>query len=100
MFRLSRPCYDKPHRCPGWAGGGAYMAKEQRCDGGSIRTRHPYPGIPGEFQYPGAKKWSFGHCNQCNVVTIPFAWTRFAPARVRWRIEAKIRNWKYRRNWR
>jgi hypothetical protein len=33
----SRPCYNKPHRCPGWVGGGMTSAMVDRCpDGGSL----------------------------------------------------------------
>ena len=33
-MRISRPCYDKPYRCPGWAGGGMRYAKVDRCSNG------------------------------------------------------------------
>jgi hypothetical protein len=79
-FRLSRPCYDKPHRCPGWAGGGNRFPSEKgeakygRCENGSIRTRMPRGGEPGD-DYPGIRKWHFGRCtnSQCKVVTWPWA---------------------------
>lgn len=58
-MRLSRPCYDKPHRCPGWAGGGMKYAKTERCHGGHVTARSP---------------WWFGRCDTCGVVTWPWVW--------------------------
>lgn len=71
-MRLSRPCYDKPHRCPGWAGGGWKYGKTDRCEnGGSIRVRKlddsGHPGHPAEF------RWRFSHCTKCDVVTWPYS---------------------------
>jgi len=63
MMRLSRTCYDKPHRCPGWAGGGWKTARTDRCDNGSIRTKND--------GYPGEHRSRFGHCTECNTVTWP-----------------------------
>lgn len=40
-MRLSRPCYDKAHRCPGWAGGGWKSARRDRCPGGYVTTTTP-----------------------------------------------------------
>lgn len=57
MIRISRPCYDKRHRCPGWAGGGMLYAKVTRCDGGYIEHGQ-------------------SRCNKCNVVILP-RWTRW-----------------------
>lgn len=99
-MRLSRPCYDKPHRCPGWAGGGTKGSKVDRCDGGSIRTRGLAIGeedgrrvVYGE--YPGTDKWRFGHCTDCDVLTWPVAlchmfdpgWWRWELSSLRTRIE-------------
>lgn len=101
-MRLSRPCYDKPHRCPGWAGGGIHRAKVDRCYNGSIRTRVPYEGYPGEFHYPGSKKWRFGHCNKCDIVTWPVVtrwldpgWWKWVFHKWTWRYD----DWKYERQW-
>jgi len=75
-MRISRPCYDKPHRCPGWAGGGWKFAKTQTCASGQIvlwkigdSTRNwfsPYD-------------WRIGHCSTCGIYTIPFALRRLDP---------------------
>lgn len=109
-MRLSRPCYDKPHRCPGWAGGGWKSAKRDRCDGGYVDTRgREYEGVFGGTyvdKHPGSNKWRFGRCrgtNQkgtegCGVVTIPWALRKLDP---RWWMIYwyRLSNWLYfRRN--
>lgn len=58
-MRLSRPCYDKSHRCPGWAGGGGKYAKVKKCKHGRITF-----------------KYGFGRCNVCDVIVLP-SWVRF-----------------------
>ena len=80
MIRLSRPCYDKAHRCPGWAGGGLKYARRVRCTNGYI-----------SIDYTNRWwRWRTWTCNTCNVVTLPSVvrwtspgWIRFA-ARIRW----------------
>ena len=102
MIRLSRPCYDKPHRCPGWAGGGLKYAKVDRCADGHIkipsRLEECVDVATGEFDdNPGAHPFRFGSCDTCNVITWPWAtrlidpshWlsvTRHALTRLRWRL--------------
>lgn len=63
LHRLSRPCYDKPWRCPGWSGGGPNKAKKYKCEDGRIQ------GWSGDKKYPHLY---FHRCNECNVITIPF----------------------------
>ena len=95
-MRLSRPCYDKPHRCPGWAGGGTRSAKVSRCENGSVRTRVPEPSYPSELKYPGSARWRFGHCvgnlhtgsEPCGIVTWPYA--------LRWLDPRYVVGWKLR----
>lgn len=90
-MRLSRPCYDKPHRCPGWAGGGVHFpstrgyAKYGSCDNGSIRTRLRRGDESGD-NYPGSRRWSFGRCTKCDVVTWPVV--------IRW-VDPGWWNWKW-----
>lgn len=69
-MRISRPCYDKFHRCPGWIGGGPrYPRGKSRCDGGRIQVDYNAP------------LWRFRTwpCNTCNVVVLPYA-TRWLSA--------------------
>lgn len=65
-MRLSRPCYDKFHRCPGWVGGGPrYPRGESRCGSGRINA------------YDARLwKWRFWPCNTCDVVVWPYV-TRY-----------------------
>lgn len=100
MIRLSRPCYDKPHRCPGWAGGGWKYGKVDRCDNGSIRTR----GSTAMFWfedleegYPGVNVWHFGRCAKCDTTTWPFALRRLDPTYWLVLFECWIQNLKWKR---
>ena len=66
-MRISRPCYDKRHRCPGWAGGGMLFAKVTRCNGGYIT-------------------YGQSRCNKCDVVVLP-SFVRWADWRwVSWKV--------------
>ena len=77
MTRLSRPCYDKPWRCPGWAGGGMKYAKRDRCDEGRIQ------GWQGQHKWPHL--W-FHRCGTCDVVTWPFSARWLSPGFIARRI--------------
>lgn len=68
-LRFRRHCYDKPHRCPGWAGGGWKYPKTMVCDGGSLTFQ----------MYPRRKAWSLRsyRCTRCGTRTIPYV-TRWA----------------------
>jgi hypothetical protein len=84
-MRLSRPCYDKVWRCPGWAGGGMRYAVRQRCDNGTLRIGF------------GRKWWKFRfyHCDTCDVLVLPYV-IRYVDWRDwKWQIGFW---WRYRRN--
>lgn len=101
-MRLSRPCYDKPHRCPGWAGGGTHMSVHDLCDGGRIRVRVPLEGYPGEWEYPSTHPWRFGFCDMCDVRTWPWVTRRLDPGWWRWQVQhlrSRIGNWLYWKGW-
>jgi hypothetical protein len=76
MRRISRPCYNKSHRCPGWAGGGIHRAKVDRCPSGG------YINAYGERAW----KWRFHTCQICDVLVLPYM--------VRWIDPAYIWHWK------
>lgn len=76
-IRLSRPCYDKYRRCPGWIGGGNKYAKVKRCDGGSIESDW---GRKGKFNI-----WKFHKCSKCNVIVFPYVIRYFDP--TNWKSE-------------
>jgi len=84
-LRVSRGCYDKFHRCPGWNGGGSKFARVQRCDGGRIRTYDPVTG-----RSVRGWRWRFLRCDKCNVVVWPYV-TRYLSVPWLW--------WKLRRVW-
>lgn len=78
-MRISRPCYDKPSRCPGWAGGGMRYARKHRCENGRINgiydKKHP--------------RWRFNRCDDCGVIVLPMVIEY-----VDWRFwHWKIRGW-------
>lgn len=85
-MRLSRPCYDKYRRCPGWAGGGGkYPKGPSRCNDGSITW-------PEDQRFWG---WMFHRCNTCDVVVLPYNAQWFSPTVWRWRIGMKWDDYKY-----
>lgn len=69
-MRLSRPCYDKPHHCPGWAGGGMRYSKVDRCGlvpaAGVVMVRGD------RNRGPGMEPWRFGRCDTCRTITWPY----------------------------
>jgi hypothetical protein len=78
-MRLSRPCYDKYHNCPGWTGGGMYHAKRHRCDNGKIHTTRKK-----------LWRWRFHSCDTCNVVVLPYVTRWLDPSWFMWRIRRKF----------
>ena len=91
-FRVSRPCYDKFRRCPGWAGGGARYAKVRRCDNGYIRY----------YDDNGTQRlwmWRLHRCPKCGVIVLPYL-VRWGDWRWwRWRLSARLADWRYERDW-
>jgi hypothetical protein len=95
--RLSRPCYDKPHRCPGWAGGGTLYPKgDSRCDNGHIRTWSE------DTDNGMLPFWHlrFLPCDTCDVVTLPYALRWLDWRWLRWEIRSKVADWRHERSWR
>lgn len=97
-MRLSRHCYDKPHRCPGWAGGGFRYARVNRCEGGRIQI---------DYSSRWKRNWTFHRCDRCNVVCWPIVireldwrwwlewrlwrfWTFWLPERFVWPVQRAI----------
>lgn len=83
---FSRPCYDKPHRCPGWAGGGFLRALIYRCESGSL-SRVDYR----------RRYWLGTRCSECGLYVLPI-WTRgLDPSWISYRIRhPRWPNWAWR----
>jgi len=81
--RLSRPCYDKMHRCPGWAGGGNRHARVQRCDNGRLRGS-----IDGSLYERRLWRWRFNRCTVCDVLVLPCAVRYVDPSN--WWLEIRL----------
>lgn len=61
---ISGPCYDKPHRCPGWAGGGMRYATTSRCDNGRLSA-----GMYDRWAW----QWRTHRCVSCRLLVLPYA---------------------------
>lgn len=88
--RVSRPCFDKFHRCPGWAGGGTRYAKVRRCDDGHIR----YYDDDGHHRL---WQWRCFRCPKCRVIVLPYL-IRWLDWRYVWywklcRIPGDVNSW-------
>lgn len=93
MIRISRPCYDKYWRCPGWAGGGMKYAKVDRCPTGASLG----PVINWNSRW---WRWRWHQCLDCKVWVMPYNWTRIAPTNIKWKLRWWIKDliiaWKNR----
>lgn len=76
--RFSRPCYDKPRRCPGWAGGGWKYAIQTFCPeekiGGfwdNLLDGRPRGYLPIDYESK-LWMWRFRTCLDCGVVVLPY----------------------------
>lgn len=72
-WKYSRPCYDKYHRCPGWAGGGWKYGENHMCDNGRINVDY-------EDRW---WKWKTHRCRVCDVVVLPYM-VRYTSPRQWW----------------
>lgn len=91
-MRISRPCYNKPHRCPGWAGGGMRYAKVDRCVNGYL---------PDEMCQQKFRRLKMHQCEACGVFVLPLAiqyvdplWWHYKLFRVWSEIRYRIRREK------
>jgi hypothetical protein len=82
--RISRPCYDKWWRCPGWAGGGNSYARRQRCESGSLSSV-----INWDSRW---KTWKIHRCPQCGVYVLPYRIRAVDPTNIRWGLK-RLRWW-------
>lgn len=86
---ISRPCYDKPHRCPGWAGGGWTYARTDRCAGGRV-------------SWPHGLYWWPGRCETCGMIVLPYVVSLTSPYMWKWHIKYRAGHladwWRYDRH--
>lgn len=89
-----RHCYDKPHRCPGWAGGGWTYPKVTRCQGGRLDIV--------DYGMPRAA-WRFSRCGNCDVRAIPYVTRWLDWTYLGWRLmrfAGRVKDWREERRWR
>lgn len=77
--RFSRHCYDKPWRCPRWAGGGWTSAKNRSQCNGSINVRYE----DGYWMH----NWTFHRCNSCDVICWPIVTQWLDPTWWAWKVQ-------------
>lgn len=103
IMYLRRQCYDKPWRCPGWAGGGWQMTyydskpaddwTDEEWKSSSARRRHWWQ--PRHRCKSGTLwrarlsedpwwSWRWHHCNVCDVVALPHVIRWLDPTWWRW----------------
>jgi hypothetical protein len=88
-MRLSRGCYDKFHRCPGWAGGGLKYAKEDRCLHGGLMLSKSQ----GDPKYKRLWKFRFMRCDTCDVIVLPY-YSKYLSVFWLWTIFKSRREWR------
>jgi hypothetical protein len=83
-WKFSRPCYDKYHRCPGWAGGGWKFGKHKLCDGGRVNVNY-------EDRW---WTWRIHRCDMCDVIVLPYMVRYTSPREWWWEIRHfRSRSW-------
>lgn len=84
-IHIRRACYDKPWRCPGWAGGGWRYPKKTVCEGGSI----------GHYESKLANLFLPRRHADCGTVRLPLIVKWVDPTWVLYIAYRKIQDWKY-----
>lgn len=92
MTYFSRHCYDKPHRCPGWAGGGWRYPKVDRCENGRLR-------IANEEHADPWMSFRWHRCSSCDVIAIPEVVRWLDPTWWTWWLGSRIGNVAYEWRW-
>lgn len=78
--QISRPNYDKRHRCPGWSGGGWVSARYDQCDNGYIKIDYDSRWWP----------WRFHRCTRCTVLVLPDVVRWLDPTWLLWWISSRL----------
>lgn len=92
---IRRHCYDKPHRCPGWAGGGWRYPRQgrERCPSGHLDI---------DYDHRTRDAWRWHRCDRCDVRAIPQVVQWLDPTWWRWWLGYRadtVRDWWERRHW-
>lgn len=82
MAKISRPCYDKSHRCPGWAGPGWRYPKVGSCASGRLLGRDNPDDLYGDRLYA----WRTHRCTTCTILVLPSAVRWLDPTWLRWKL--------------
>jgi hypothetical protein len=90
-FRVSRGCYDKYKRCPGWAGGGRRYATVRRCNDGFL----PYYTADG-IHVRRLWRWRVNRCPECRLWVLPYASKWADPSWLRWAVTWRLEDWRQR----
>jgi hypothetical protein len=94
-WKLSRGCYDKYRRCPGWAGGGWKLAETRLCHG----DNGGYLNVDYNASW---WKWKIHRCDNCDVIVLPYMfrwtsprswWYEIKYARSSWMWLIKLETW-------
>ena len=83
FIRVSRPCYNKWRRCPGWAGPGWKTRKVPYCDNGFFPLE----------QVGDWWKWKPWTCQVCRTWVLPVNVEKLDPSFWKWRLSVILRNW-------
>jgi hypothetical protein len=92
-FRVSRLNYDKPHRCPGWAGAGeshVWAKKWWR-----IIASCPGQSFAGFLYDLPHWRWRFIRCPSCGVLCLPWVTRKLDPTWQWATWKRRLRNWRY-----
>lgn len=90
--RVSRGCYDKFRRCPGWAGGGLRYARVRRCDNGFLNY---YATVPGGDEVKRLWAWRCNRCPECGVLVLPYATRYLDPSWLCYRLARAARGLRH-----
>lgn len=77
MRLITRPCYDKYDRCPGWAGAGVRPPRAPWCRSGAR--------VLVDYSKP-SWAWRMHRCEACYVLVAPYVIRWVDPTFLRWSI--------------
>lgn len=81
-MRISRPCYDKFWRCPGWAGAGWTFPQRDTCANGSGAEVINWDRLP---------YWQMWRCPDCGMRVLPAVIRNIDPSHWWFMMKGKFR---------